>query len=283
MGFTHFVVTQHSKTYWRVTFNNPPINLVTPETIFELQSIVTELEADPDVQVVVFDSAHPDFFFARYDLRRTAEIPNVLGPSGLPTWLDLTTRLSQMRIVSIASIRGRTRGVGSEFALACDMRFASRENAVFGQLEVPAGIIPGGGAIEYLPTLMGRGRALEVILGGNDFDAGLAERYGWINRAVPDAELDTFVDDLARRIAAFDPFALRESKRLLNRDTLPDPKQLRETTEVFLHATRRPEVAAIARKAASIIAAVGPEEFELHLGHYLGQLDMPIANEGTHR
>jgi enoyl-CoA hydratase/carnithine racemase len=278
MALTQFLVTQHSKAYWRITFGNPPINLVNPETILELQSIVNELEIDPDVQVAVFDSAHPDFFFARYDLRRAAETPVAPGPSGLPTWIDLTTRLSQMSVISIASIRGRTRGAGSEFALACDMRFASREKAVFGQPEVPAGVIPGGGAIERLPLLMGRARALEVILGGDDFDAGLAERYGWVNRAVPDAELDKFVNDLARRIADFDPFALREAKRLLNRGTLPHPTELCETMDVFLDATRRPEVVAIAQKAASVIAAVGPKEFELHLGHYLGQLNAPIAS-----
>jgi enoyl-CoA hydratase/carnithine racemase len=128
---------------------------------------------------------------------------------------------------------------------------------------------------------MGRARALEVILGGDDFDAELAERYGWINRALPDAELDAFVDDLARRVAGFDPFALREAKRLLNRGTLPEPTQLCETMDVFLQATRRPEVVAIAQKAASIIAAVGAKEFEWHLGRYLGQLNQSVANQNN--
>lgn len=143
---TQFTITEQSAAYWRVTFNNPPINLVNPETILELQDIVGRIEAAPELAVVVFDSAHPDFYFARYDLSRAAETPIAPGPTGLPAWIDLTTRLQQSSVISIASVRGRARGAGSEFALACDLRFASVERAFFGQPEVAAGVLPGGGA-----------------------------------------------------------------------------------------------------------------------------------------
>ncbi|EKJ8518162.1 enoyl-CoA hydratase/isomerase family protein [Pseudomonas aeruginosa] len=272
MQLSQFEIKRHSEKYWRVTFNNPPINLVNPETIQELQAIVDQLEADPSIQVVVFDSAHPDYFFARYDLKRAADTSVAPGPSGLPAWIDFTTRLSKMAAISIALIRGRTRGGGSEFALACDMRFASMEKAVFGQPEVPAGVIPGGGAIERLPLLMGRARALEVVIGGDDFDADLAERYGWINRALPDDELDDFVENLALRISTFDRTALGDAKRLLNRDSLPDNSRLQEAQDAFFEATQRPQVALIGKKAVLTAATVGADEFESRLGYYLGRL-----------
>ncbi|MDB5981599.1 MAG: enoyl-CoA hydratase [Pseudomonas sp.] len=268
---TQFSLHAISDTYWRVTFNNPPINLVNPETILELQDIVGRIEADPQLQVVVFDSAHPDFYFARYDLARAAETPVAPGPSGMPTWIDLTTRLTRSSVISIASVRGITRGAGSEFALACDLRFASLEKALFGQPEVPAGVLPGGGAIERLPQLVGRARALEIIINGDDFDAQLAERYGWINRALPDAELDTFVDNMARRIASFDKHALSEAKRLLNKNTLPDNQDLLETQNAFLAATQRPQVRERGLKARARAIEVGVD-FEKRLGHHLGTL-----------
>jgi len=249
-SLTQFAVTKHSAGYWRVTFSNPPINLVNPETILELQVIVGLIEADKDLRVVVFDSAHPDFFFGRYDLSRAADTPVAPGPTGFPTWIDLTTRLSLASAVSIALIRGRTRG---------------------GQPEVPAGVLPGGGAIERLPGLTGRARALEIILGGDDFDAETAERYGWINRALPDAELDGFVDNLAKRIASFDAQALSEAKRLINRKTLPAPQDLLETQGVFLDATTWPSTRARGKKIRERAIALGAD-FELRMGHHLGAL-----------
>lgn len=147
-----FSITKVTPAYWRITFSNPPLNLLNPETILELQAIVSWVESDAELRVAVFDSAHPDFFMARYDVSRAAETPVQPGPTGLPTWIDLTTRLSQAPVVSIAAVRGRVRGGGSELTLACDLRFASLEKAVFGQPEVPAGMLPGGGAIERLPS-----------------------------------------------------------------------------------------------------------------------------------
>jgi len=263
-----FTVTRIDSGYWRVLFANPPMNLINPETIREFQALVADIEGDKDLRVVVFESADPDFFFSRYDLARAAETPTEAGPSGLPVWIDMTTRISQSHVVSIALIRGRTRGGGSELALALDMRFASIERAVFGQPEVAAGVLPGGGAIERLPLLTGRARALEIILGADDFDARTAQLYGWINRALPDAELDAFVDQLARRIASFDPAALAEAKRLVNRRSLPASADLAETQDVFLAATRSPSVRVRGRRNRERAIALG-REFELDLGRHL--------------
>ena len=266
-----FVITAISAAYWRITFGNPPVNLVNPETILELKHLVEFIESQKDLRVVVFDSANSEFYFARYDLSRAAETPVEPGPTGFPAWIDIILRLAQSPVVSIGSIRGRTRGGGSELALAFDMRFASREKAVFGQPEVAGGVLPGGGANERLPRLMGRGRALEVIVGSDDFDAETAERYGWVNRCLPDSELDAFVDRLARRIASFDPEAIAEAKRLINRVSLPSGQELLESQDAFLAAARRPQLLPRVMKARERAAAVGPD-FELRLGHYLGDL-----------
>ena len=168
---------------------------------------MTDLEADPSVKVVVFQSANPDFFIAHLDVGKAAERPETLG-----LWRDFVLRLSSTAVVSIAKIRGRTRGIGNEFVLACDMRFASRENALFGNPEVGVGLVPGGGALEWLPRLVGRSRALEIVLSGDDFDADIAERYGWVNRTLDDDDLDSFVDTLVRRLASFDRETLGAAK-----------------------------------------------------------------------
>src|SRR5277367_4750597 len=233
---TQFTISEVTPAYWRVSFSNPPINLQDPDTILELQELVGLFETDDALRVVVLESADPDFFINHYDVSRAAETPVAPGPTGLPTFIDTTVRLATTPVVTIAKIRGRNRGGGSEAALACDLRFASRENAVFGQPEVGAGMFPGGGALERLPLLVGRARALEIILGSDDLDAETAALYGWINRALPDAELDEFVDNLARRIASFDKPALAEAKRLVNRRTEPLAEDLMETQDAFLAA-----------------------------------------------
>src|SRR5271169_2296012 len=230
---TQFTITEISTGYWRVTFSNPPINLADPDTIIELQQLVGLIESDDTLRVVVLDSAHPDFFINRYDVARVAETPVEPGPTGLPAFIDTTTRLTNSPVVTIASIRGRTRGGGAELAAACDMRFASLERAIFGQPEVGAGLLPGGGAIERLPLLVGRARALEIILGSDDFDAATAAAYGWINRALPDDELDEFVDTLARRIASFDKAAIAAAKNLVNQVSLPSADRLLEALNSF--------------------------------------------------
>lgn len=227
---------------WRVTFDHPPINLVDAETIREYASLVGDLETDEQVRVVVFDSADPDYFIAHFDIARdpaeTTSLPT--GPTGLPFPLDFTVRLSRVPVVTISSIRGRTRGYGSEIVLATDLRFASRERAVLGQPEVGLGLVPGGGAPARLGKLVGRGRALEILLAGNDIDADLAERYGYVNRAVPDAELDAFVDGLAARIAAFDKQAIADTKAYVDEVTLPEDAVFPPALESFWASAARP-------------------------------------------
>jgi enoyl-CoA hydratase/carnithine racemase len=188
-----------------------------------LNSVITQIETDPKVRVVVFQSAVPGFFLTHYDfvppLSATTRI--LPGATGLPALPDMLVRLSRAPVVSIASIRGRATGVGSELSLASDMRFASREKALLSQWEIGAGLVPGGGPMARLPCLIGRGRALEVLLSGEDIPGDLAERYGYVNRALPDAELDHFVDALARRIARFDKQSIAAIKRLVDITSLP--------------------------------------------------------------
>ncbi|MGD0638774.1 MAG: enoyl-CoA hydratase/isomerase family protein [Nitrososphaerales archaeon] len=268
---TQFTISEVMPAYWRVSFSNPPINLQDPDTILELQELVRLFETDDDLRVVVLESADPDFFINHYDVSRAAETPVEPGPTGLPTFIDTTVRLATTPVVTIAKIRGRNRGGGSEAALACDLRFASREKAVFGQPEVGAGMFPGGGALERLPLLVGRARALEIILASDDFDADTAAQYGWINRALPDDKLDDFVDTLARRISSFDKPALAEAKRLVNRRTLPPAEDLVETQDRFLAAFTWPTLRERGAKLRRRAAEVGPD-FELRFGHYLVDL-----------
>src|SRR5262245_21881140 len=212
--YTHFALEIRTPAYWRVTFEHPPINTITATTVEELTELVGKIETDPALKVVVFDSANPDFYLAHYDLEndpaRTLSLKP--GPTGMHPWLDLTARLSRAPVVSIASIRGRARAAGSEFALACDLRFASRETAILGQFEVGAGFVPGGGPMARLSRLVGRGRALEILLVADDVDATRAEQYGYINRAILARELDQEVDAIASRVALFDRDAITRTK-----------------------------------------------------------------------
>jgi enoyl-CoA hydratase/carnithine racemase len=192
------------------------------------------MDASQNLRVVVFESAIAEFFLAHFDLTgKTGNITTAVGPSGLPILMDTFVRLTRSPVVSVAKIRGCVRGVSSEFVLACDMRFASRENTQLGQPEVGVGVHPGGGGTERLPHLVGRGRALEIVLGGNDFDGDTAERYGYVNRALPDRELDAFVDALARRIASFDGRAISAAKRLVNQVSLPSADHLLDALNSF--------------------------------------------------
>jgi enoyl-CoA hydratase/carnithine racemase len=260
---------------WTITFNNPPINMFIPTTIVELEALMTDLEADPSVKVVVFQSANPDFFIAHLDVAKAAAQPGVLD-----LWRDFVLRLSSTAIVSIAKIRGRTRGIGNEFVLACDMRFASRQDALFGNPEVGVGLIPGGGALEWLPRLVGRSRALEIVLGADDFDADIAEHYGWVNRTLDDDDLDSFVDRLVRRLASFDREVLSAAKAQINRFGTPPATELQSSNDMIFPMLTLP--AAQARRAR--IRSIGygvPSDFELNFGRYLpafGQAD----NDNTH-
>jgi len=228
--------------YWRAIFDYPPFNVL-DATIFEgLQDLIARMEASPTLRVVVFESANPDFYLSHFDLTgKLGNIMTAVGPSGLPILMDTFVRLTKSPVVSIAKIRGCVRGASSEFVLACDMRFASREKTRLGQPEVGVGVHPGGGGAELLPHLVGRGRALEIILGANDFDGDTAERYGYVNRALPDAELDGFVDTLARRIASFDRRAIAAAKNLVNEVSLPSADRLLDAFTSFGAALTWPE------------------------------------------
>ena len=260
---------QIDRTYpglWTITFSNPPINMFVPATIVELGALMTNLEADPSVKVVVFQSANPDFFIAHLDVSKAAERPEVLG-----LWRNLVLRLSSTPVVSIAKIRGRTRGIGNEFVLACDMRFASRKSALFGNPEVGVGLVPGGGALEWLPRLVGRSRALEIVLSGDDFDADVAERYGWVNRTLDDANLDSFVDALVRRLASFDRETLGAAKAQINRVGMPTAAELQSSNEMIFPLLALPDAQARRPKLRGI-GYGARSDFELNFGRYLPAL-----------
>jgi len=235
-------VIEEMPAYWRVVFDYPPFNIVDAILFQGLQDLLARMDASPSLRVVAFESANPEFYLAHFDLTgKTGNITTAVGPSGLPILTDTFVRLTRSPVASIAKIRGCVRGVSSEFVLACDMRFASRENTRLGQPEVGVGLHPGGGGTERLPRLVGRGRALEIVLGANDFDGDTAERYGYVNRALPDAELNGFVDTLARRIASFDRRAIAAAKNLVNQVSLPSADRLLAAITSFENALTWPE------------------------------------------
>ena len=264
---------RRSPAYWRVTINHPPLNIFGPDTIPQLNEVITAIETDEHLKVVVFDSAIEGFFLTHYDFVAKVEDTTSLppGPTGLQPLPDMLVRLSRAPVVSIALIRGRATGVGSELALACDMRFASREKAILSHFEVGAGIVPGGGPMARLPRLMGRGRALEVLLGADDIPGDLAERYGYVNRSLPDAELDEFVNALATRIASFDKRAITETKRFVDVASLPPDYEIAPEWDVcFASIMRTP-----AQKRIKKLMDQGfhkPGDVENRLGYYVGQV-----------
>src|SRR5499426_982401 len=267
------VLTRKSPAYWRATINHPPLNIFGPDTIPQLNEVITALETDERVKVIVFDSAIEGFFLTHYDFLAKIEDTTSLppGPTGLQPLPDMLVRLSRAPVVSIASIRGRATGVGSELALACDMRFASREKAILSQWEVGAGLVPGGGPMARLPRLMGRGRALEVLLGADDVRGDVAELYGYVNRALPDGELDAFVDALAARIASFDKQAISETKRFADVASLPSDVEIAAGWDACLASIMRPT----AQEKIKTLMEQGfhkPGDAENRLGYYVGQL-----------
>jgi enoyl-CoA hydratase/carnithine racemase len=237
-----------------VTLDHPPINTITATTVTELSELIDLIEREADLNVIVFASANPDFFLAHYDTERdpgkTAALPK--GPTGMHAWLDLTARLSRAPVVSIASIRGRARGAGSELVLACDLRFASRENALLGQPEVGMGLIPGGGPMARLSRLVGRGRALEILLVADDLDGPMAEQYGYVNRAIADDELDAEVDRIATRLALFDHTAIARTKLYVDQVTLPPDSELPPALADFFEAFGRPGTQARAARLTEL-------------------------------
>ena len=275
--YSQFNIDRSHQGRWTITFNNPPINMFVPTTITELRAIMSELEADRSVKVVLFQSANPDFFTAHLDVAKAAEQPDTLD-----LWRDFVLRLSSSPVVSIAKVRGRTRGIGNEFVLACDMRFASQQNAVFGQPEVGVGLVPGGGALEWLPRLVGRSRALEIVLSADDFEADIAERYGWVNRALDDHDLDPFVDALVRRLASFDRETLSTAKAQINRFGTPTVSELQSSNDTIFPMLALPDAQSRRGKLRGIGYGVR-SDFELNFGRYLPEFgaaeDVATARE----
>jgi enoyl-CoA hydratase/carnithine racemase len=269
-----------TSSYCRVVLDNPPLNLMDAGIVLQIREIITALESDERVNVVVFESAVDGFFLNHSDFRAKLEdltsIPQ--GPTGLEAWPDILVRLTRASFVSIALIRGRATGNGSELALACDMSFASRERTVLSQWEVGAGLIPGGGPMARLPRLMGRGRALEVLLSADDIGGADAELLGYVNRALPDGELNAFVDALAQRIASFDRWSIANTKRLVNDASLPPDVEIRAGWDAFLASVNRP----VAQERINALLQQGlqePGDSEDRLGRYLGQLGATAGTE----
>jgi enoyl-CoA hydratase/carnithine racemase len=252
----------------------PPMNLIGPELVRDLVALFAVLESGHQTRVMVLESADPDYFIPHVDLTKvgeyTAEAAKAGGPGDASLGM-LWHKLSELPVVTIAKVRGRARGAGSELALACDMRFAARENAVFGQIEAGVGASPGAGGVQHLGRLLGRGRAMEVILGADDFDAEVAERYGWINRALPDADLDAFVSRLAQRIASFPADGVLTAKQVLNELTMPAADALRADAVRF----RQLVASDVAQARTTALFGLGLQTrgpLELDLGKALGTL-----------
>jgi enoyl-CoA hydratase/carnithine racemase len=274
---TQFALTVESDAFWRVTFDNPPVNVIGPDMLRELKELLTELETDPGVNVVVFDSAAPDFFLAHYDLlANPAEAEALPSPTGFAAWPDVLVRLSKLPAVTVSAIRGISRGAGSEFALATDIRFASREKAILGQMEVGFSALPGGGAQARLSPLVGRARSFEILLSGSDFDGALAERYGYVNRAVDDADFEGFVTDWATRVSKWDRRVIREIKTAVNADTLPADAKFPPQSDAFWAAAAMAPFQAV----KNALVEHGLQE-DSEVEHHLGEQISAIAEQAT--
>jgi len=256
--------------------SSPPMNLLGPELVRDLVALIQQAEADHTFKVLVFKSADRDYFISHVDVTRIkeyrAEAAKLTGEASIAM---LFRYLSASRLVTIAQIEGRVRGAGSEFVLACDMRFASRESAIFSQIEAAFGQLPGGGATQHLTRLMGRARALEVILSAEDYDAEMAERYGWINRALTENALGDFVKALAHRIASFPAAGHVVVKDRVNAIALAPAEDFRRDSDLFAEGVRNPE--AQSRIQAAMKRGFQTREAEMTLAQVLGELDGPIA------
>jgi len=273
-GVAQVRVNRVSPTYWRVIMNNPPLNLMGPEFVLQFREIMAAIESDEQLKVVVFESAVDSFFLNHSDFNAKLEdltgIPQ--GPTGLESWPDILVRLQRVPVVSIALIRGRATGNGSELTLACDMSFASREKTRLSQWEVGVGMVAGGGPMARLPRLIGRNRAMEVLMGSDDIGGDLAQAYGYVNRSLPDAELDAFVEALATRVASFDKWAISNTKRLVNAASLTPEVEMAAGWEACIASVTRPTTQARLR-AFRELGFHKPGDAEDRLGFYLGRLN----------
>jgi enoyl-CoA hydratase/carnithine racemase len=267
-------VNRVSPAYWRIIMANPPLNLMGAEFVLQFRDIMAQIEGDERLKVVVFESGVEGFFLNHSDfdgkLEELTRIPQ--GPTGLEAWPDILVRLQRVPVVSIALIRGRATGNGSELTLACDMSFASREKTRLSQWEVGVGLVAGGGPMARLPRLIGRNRALEVLLGSDDIGGDVAQAYGYVNRTLPDVELDGFVEALAARIASFDHWAISNTKRLVNAASLTPEVEMAAGWEACMASVARPAAQARLR-AFRELGFHKPGDAEDRLGAYLERLN----------
>jgi enoyl-CoA hydratase/carnithine racemase len=269
-------IVRQSPAYWRIIISNPPLNLFDPKMFAELNVLMDDIEKDADLKVVVFESGDADFFMNHHDVENRLTVPD--QPGSMPffgNWPKFVTRLAQSSVISIAKVRGRARAQGFEFALACDMRFASKERAKFALIEVGGSSIPGGGGVEWLSALVGRSRTLEIVCSADDFDADIGERYGFINRSIPDAELDAFVDALAERMGRFEKRALETGKKMVNgRAGVPSEGDLWTSNHILQGVDLWPEAEkAFTKMLDAGLGQVG--DFELNFAERLA--DLPSA------
>jgi enoyl-CoA hydratase/carnithine racemase len=266
-------VIQQRPSYWRVVIGNPPLNLFDPEMFAEFNVLMDNIEADKNLKVIVFESSNDDFFMNHHDVENRLKVPD--QPGAMPffgNWPKFVTRLAQSSVISIAKVRGRARAQGFEFALACDIRFASKERAKFALIEVGGSSIPGGGGVEWLSALVGRSRTLEIVSSADDYDADLGERYGFVNRAIPDAELDAFVDAFAQRLARFEKRALETGKKMVNSSAgVPSEGDLWTSNHILQGVDLWPEAEKAFKKMLDAgLGKVG--DFELNFAERLGEM-----------
>jgi enoyl-CoA hydratase/carnithine racemase len=274
------IIDRTDAARWTATFTNDPINLIDNQMLDELSALVDQMETDPSLRVVVFRSANPDFFLAHADV--TSDFHKIMDKSfdaqGLQFYARILVRLSRVPVATIAEIDGRARGAGSEVVLACDMRFGSLEGAVLGHFEVAVGAVPGGNPMARMASIMGRGRTMEAILGAADFDGATAERYGYINRAMPRTDLRAFVDNISRRIAGFDKAAIARAKLFVDQVTLPPDSVFSQALDAFAELFSRP----IGQERLTALLKDGLQKHsntEMNLGQAVGKLSS--ANSST--
>ncbi|WP_427144788.1 enoyl-CoA hydratase/isomerase family protein [Rhizobium pisi] len=273
-----FTVKVISPEIREITYANGPFNFIEPDTLVQLNDIVQRLAQESDVKVVVFDSGTAGFFYNHFDMGQFPAFVGQVGKSNKPLWVELISNVERAPFITIASIRGRTQGGGDELTLALDLRYASREKAIFNQPEVGIGLFPGGGGPDHLAKLTGRDRAIEAFLSADDYDAATAERYGWVTRAVPDAELDSVVMKMATRLATFDKQALIATKQHINSTTLPTESERLVSYNNFVQSLSWSGLQQRMGVFGKLMQDVGVEKVETQMGHYVG-----VGNENLQK
>ncbi|MEJ6514958.1 MAG: enoyl-CoA hydratase/isomerase family protein [Pseudomonadales bacterium] len=268
MAYNYQTISTHLEDgVMTATMSNPPINVMTPVLYNDLVAFTAEVEVDEAVRVLVLESADPDFFIAHFDLETILEFPTDTAAQKSDQLSDFHAMCERVRTMpkpTIAKIAGRVGGGGSEFSSACDMRFGLLGKTVVNQMEVPLGILPGGGGTQHLPRLLGRGRAMEVILGGIDMDAETAEKWGYLNRAFETpAELDAYVSQLANRMALWPPHAIALAKESTLNSALPIVEGLKEEAYLFQQTLRNPASTQNMKKALELGAQTREGEMRI--------------------